>query len=49
MTTVRGLAMTADAKTRFRAGAKACSVAIIVLLVIAALGPAGLPAQRQRA
>ena len=32
--------MSADAKTRFRAGAKVCSVAIIVLLVIAALGPA---------
>ena len=32
--------MSADAKTRFRAGAKVCSVAIILLLVVAALGPA---------
>jgi VanZ family protein len=32
--------MSADAKTRFRAGAKACSGAIMILLVIAALGPA---------
>jgi hypothetical protein len=40
MTIVRGLAMSADAKTRFRTGAKVCSVAIIVLLVVAALGPA---------
>ena len=32
--------MSANAKTRFRAGAKVCSVAIIVLLVVAALGPA---------
>jgi hypothetical protein len=40
---VRGLAMSDDAKTRFRAGAKVCSVAIIVLLVIAALGPAKWP------
>jgi len=40
MNIVRGLAMSADAKTRFRAGAKVCSVAIMVLLVVAALGPA---------
>jgi len=40
MTIVRGFAMSADAKTRFRAGAKVCSVAIILLLVVAALGPA---------
>ena len=33
-------AMNADIKSRFRAGAKVCSGAIIVLLVIAALGPA---------
>ena len=32
--------MSADAKTRIRAGAKVCSVVIMVLLVIAALGPA---------
>ena len=32
--------MSVDAKTRFRAGAKVCSVAIILLLVVAALGPA---------
>ena len=32
--------MRADMKSRFRAGAKVCSGAIIVLLVIAALGPA---------
>jgi len=32
--------MKADVRSRFRAGAKVCSVAIIVLLVIAALGPA---------
>jgi VanZ family protein len=30
----------ADMKSRFRAGAKVCSVAILVLLVIGALGPA---------
>jgi VanZ family protein len=29
-----------DLKSRFRAGAKVCSVAILVLLVIGALGPA---------
>jgi VanZ family protein len=29
-----------DLKSRFRAGAKVCSVAIVVLLVIGALGPA---------
>ena len=32
--------MKADGKSRFRAGAKACSLIIIVLLLIAALGPA---------
>ena len=32
--------MRADMKSRFRAGAKVCSGAIMVLLVIAALGPA---------
>jgi VanZ family protein len=32
--------MRADMKSRFRAGAKVCSGAIVVLLVIAALGPA---------
>ena len=32
--------MGADMKSRFRAGAKVCSVAILVLLVIGALGPA---------
>jgi VanZ family protein len=31
--------MSAELKSRFRAGAKACSAAILVLLVIAALGP----------
>jgi VanZ family protein len=34
------MSMSADMKTRFRAGAKLCSGAIIILLVIAALGPA---------
>jgi VanZ family protein len=33
-------AMNADVKSRFRAGAKVCSGVIIVLLLIAALGPA---------
>jgi VanZ family protein len=32
--------MSADMKSRFRAGAKVCSGAIMMLLVIAALGPA---------
>ena len=32
--------MGADMKSHFRAGAKACSMAIMVLLVIGALGPA---------
>jgi VanZ family protein len=32
--------MSADVKSRFRAGAKVCSGAIMILLVIAALGPA---------
>jgi VanZ family protein len=32
--------MKADGKFRFRAGAKICSLVIIVLLVVAALGPA---------
>jgi len=31
--------MSADVKSRFRAGAKVCSGAVIILLVIAALGP----------
>ena len=31
--------MSADMKSRFRSGAKVCSGAILVLLVIAALGP----------
>ena len=35
-----GVAMSADMKSRFRAGAKVCSGVIMVLLVIAALGPA---------
>jgi VanZ family protein len=35
-----GVAVGADMKSRFRAGAKVCSVAILVLLVIGALGPA---------
>src|SRR5262249_15359064 len=35
-----GVAMNVDIKSRFRAGAKACSGVIMVLLVIAALGPA---------
>jgi VanZ family protein len=34
------LPMKADVKSRFRAGAKVCSGVIMVLLVIAALGPA---------
>jgi len=33
--------MGADMKSHFRAGAKVCSMAIMVLLVIGALGPAG--------
>ena len=32
--------MSAELKSRFRTGAKVCSVAIMVLLVVAALGPA---------
>jgi VanZ family protein len=35
-----GVAVGADIRSRFRAGAKLCSVAIMVLLVIGALGPA---------
>jgi VanZ family protein len=35
-----GIAMSADMKSRFRVGAKVCSGVIMVLLVIAALGPA---------
>ncbi len=35
-----GLAMSVDMKSRLRAGAKGCSVVIMVLLVIGALGPA---------
>jgi VanZ family protein len=35
-----GVAVSADMKSRFRAGAKVCSGVIMVLLVIAALGPA---------
>jgi len=38
--TPRAIAANADTKRRFRTGAKACCVPIIVLLVIAALGPA---------
>jgi VanZ family protein len=34
-----GIAMSADMKSRFRAGAKVCSLAIMILLVIGALGP----------
>ena len=34
------LAMRVDMQSRFRAGAKVCSVAIMILLVIGALGPA---------
>ena len=34
------MSMSADMKSRFRAGAKVCSVVIMVLLVILALGPA---------
>ena len=34
------IAVNDDLKSRFRAGAKVCSVAIVVLLVIGALGPA---------
>jgi hypothetical protein len=34
-----GTTVSADMKSRFRAGAKVCSGAILVLLVIAALGP----------
>ena len=34
------IAVNGDLKSRFRAGAKVCSVAILVLLVIGALGPA---------
>ena len=34
------MSMSADMKSRFRAGAKVCSVVIMVLLVIGALGPA---------
>jgi VanZ family protein len=38
--TLRAIAASVDVKHRFRTGAKACSVPIIILLVIAALGPA---------
>jgi hypothetical protein len=37
--TPRAIARSADVKHRFRTAAKACSVPIVVLLVIAALGP----------
>ena len=37
--TLRAIAARADIKHRIRTGAKACSVPIMVLLVIAALGP----------
>ena len=37
--TLRAIAASADIKHRFRAVAKACCVPIVVLLVIAALGP----------
>jgi hypothetical protein len=40
MLRIRGITTRADMKSRFRAGAKVCSGAIVVLLVIAALGPA---------
>src|SRR5262249_50315908 len=35
------IAVNDDVKSRFRAGAKVCSVAIVVLLLVGALGPAG--------
>ena len=35
-----GVAMSAELKSRFRAGAKVCSGVIIILLLVAALGPA---------
>jgi VanZ family protein len=35
-----GVAMSVDVRSRFRAGAKVCSMAIMVLLVVGALGPA---------
>jgi VanZ family protein len=38
--TLRAIAANADVKHRVRTGAKACGVPIMVLLVIAALGPA---------
>lgn len=38
--TLRAIAASADVKRLLRIGAKACSVPIIILLVIAALGPA---------
>jgi VanZ family protein len=37
--TLRSIVASADIKYRFRAGAKACCVPIVILLVIAALGP----------
>jgi hypothetical protein len=44
--TLRAIAANANIKHRFRAVAKACCVPIVVLLVIAALGPKnGHPAQ----
>jgi VanZ family protein len=38
-TSGRYIAVNADMKSRFRASAKVCSAAILVLLVVAALGP----------
>jgi len=35
-----GVAVSAELKSRFRAGAKVCSGVIIILLLVAALGPA---------
>ena len=37
--TLRAIAASADIRHRFRTGAKACCVPVVVLLVIAALGP----------
>jgi VanZ family protein len=37
---MRGVAMSAELKSNFRAGAKVCSGVIIILLLVAALGPA---------
>ena len=37
---LRAIAASADLKRRFRIGAKVCSIPIVILLVIAAVGPA---------